>query len=106
ELKIGTPIDYDGSHSTALSWLYSVKAYLLINKDAYNDDDKKVAYALSYMKIGVAFAWATSYYEQCLRGSTPSFGKFDDFEKAFKTSFEPTDSAAEAIAKLRTLKMK
>ncbi|KIJ58485.1 hypothetical protein HYDPIDRAFT_34130 [Hydnomerulius pinastri MD-312] len=72
ELKIGTPIDYDGSHSTVLSWLYSVKAYLLINKDAYSDDDKKVAYALSYMKKGVALDWAASYYKQCLKGSTPS----------------------------------
>ena len=53
ELKIGTPAKYDGDHETALSWLNSVRAYVLI-KEVYDNDNKRVVFALSHMKKGVA----------------------------------------------------
>ncbi|KIO01477.1 hypothetical protein M404DRAFT_28779 [Pisolithus tinctorius Marx 270] len=80
ELKIGAPSDFDGDQKNAMSWLYSVQTYLLVNEELYDTDTKKVVYALSYMK--------------------------KDFVKNFKESFTSADTAGTTIAKLRTLKQK
>ena len=45
--------DYDGKAETAQAWLYSVCLYLLVNQALYHDDDRKIAYVLSYMKKGL-----------------------------------------------------
>ena len=58
ELCLNTPKAYDRSPVTAKYWLNSVRTYLLINKDVYSDDDKKVGYALSFMTEGTAKSWA------------------------------------------------
>ncbi|KAF9228872.1 hypothetical protein BS17DRAFT_677549, partial [Gyrodon lividus] len=63
---VGVPTDYDGSHSTSTNWLYAIKAYLLINDKLYNTNDKRIAFALSYMKKGVALGWATTIYQESL----------------------------------------
>ena len=54
ELKIGVPIEYDGNQETATGWLMSIKAYLLINNNVYNNNEKRVAFGLSHMKKAVA----------------------------------------------------
>ena len=103
ELKIGTPAEYDGDHKTALSWLNSVRAYVLINKEVYDNDNKRVVFALSHMKKGVAQAWASDYFEQAMAQQPVTFGTFDKFIENFKKVFTPIDSVGSAIAKLRTL---
>ena len=103
KLKIGTPAEYDGDHETALSWLNSVRAYVLINKEVYDNDDKRVVFALSHMKKGVAQAWASDYFEQAMAQQPVTFGTFDKFIENFKKVFTPIDSVGSAIAKLRTL---
>jgi len=65
----------------------SIKAYLLINNDVYNNDKKRVAFSLSHMKKAIAQSWAMDYYEQVLAQNPPSFGSWDNFEKEFKKSF-------------------
>ena len=106
ELKIGTPAKYNGDHETALSWLNSVRAYVLINKEVYDSDDKRVVFALSHMKKGVAQAWASDYFEQAMAQQPVTFGTFDKFIENFKKVFTPVDSIGSAIAKLRTLSQK
>ncbi|KIO00898.1 hypothetical protein M404DRAFT_109614, partial [Pisolithus tinctorius Marx 270] len=101
ELKIGAPSDFDGNQKNAMSWLYSVQTYLLVNEELYDTDTKKVVYALSYMKKDAATFQKTS-----LEKNPPSFGTFADFVKDFKASFTSADTAGTAIAKLRTLKQK
>ena len=106
ELKIGTPIEYDRDHETATGWLMSVKAYLLINQELYDDDNKRVAFALSHMKKGVAQSWATDYYEQALQQNPPTFGTMATFEANFKKTFSLINTAGAAIAKLQTFTQK
>ena len=52
EIHIGCPNEYDGKAETAQAWLDSVRLYLLINQALYHNDNRKIAYALSYMKKG------------------------------------------------------
>ncbi|KIN94299.1 hypothetical protein M404DRAFT_35209 [Pisolithus tinctorius Marx 270] len=106
ELKIGAPTEFDGDQKNAMSWLYSVQTYLLVNKELYDTDTKKVVYTLSYMKKGVTHSWAATYQKIALEKTTPSFGTFTDFVKNFKESFTSADTTGTAIAKLRTLKQK
>ncbi|KIN93293.1 hypothetical protein M404DRAFT_36227 [Pisolithus tinctorius Marx 270] len=93
ELKIGAPSDFDGDQKNAMSWLYSVQTYLLVNEELYDTDTKKVVYALSYMKKGVAHSWAATFQKVSLEKTPPSFGTFADFTKHFKESFTSTDTA-------------
>ena len=55
ELRIGAPEAFDGNFAKAKPWLHSVQFYLEVNKDVYNTDTKKIAFALSYMTKGPAF---------------------------------------------------
>ena len=94
ELRLDTPKAYDGSPTTVKYWLNSVRTYLLINKDVYSTDDKKVGYALSFMTEGTAKSWAAVHTQTALDAS--SFGTFPDFITDFKTTFQSTNSTAEA----------
>ncbi|KIO05726.1 hypothetical protein M404DRAFT_25039 [Pisolithus tinctorius Marx 270] len=106
ELKIGAPSDFDGNQKNAMSWLYSVQTYLLVNEELYDTDTKKVVYALSYMKKDVAHSWAATFQKTSLEKNPPSFSTFANFIKDFKASFTSTDATGTAIAKLRILKQK
>ncbi|KIO00045.1 hypothetical protein M404DRAFT_29872 [Pisolithus tinctorius Marx 270] len=106
ELKIGAPSDFDGDQKNAMSWLYSVQTYLLVNEELYDTDMKRVVYALSYMKKGVARSWAATFQKTSLEKNPPSFGTFANFVKDFKNSFTSPDTAGSAIAKLRNMKQK
>ena len=94
KLRLNTPKVYDGSSTTAKYWLNSVRTYLLINKDIYSTDNKKVGYALSFMTEGTAKSWAAVRTQTAL--DTSSFRTFPDFIKEFQTTFQSTNSAAEA----------
>ena len=75
------PKAYDGSPTTVKYWLNSVRTYLLINKDVYSTDDKKVGYTLSFMTEGTAKSWAAICTQTALDAS--SFGTFPDFVKDY-----------------------
>ena len=101
ELKIGTPAEYNGKHETALSWLNSVRVYVLINKEVYDNDNKRVVFALSHMKKGVVQAWASDYFEQAMEQNPVTFETLNNFIENFKKVFTPINSVGSAIAKLR-----
>ena len=47
ELKLGQPSTFDGNLKKARVWINNTQLYLLVNKDVYNHDDKKITFALS-----------------------------------------------------------
>ena len=58
--------------------LDSVRLYLLINHALYYNDDRKIAFTLSYMKKGSAAIWAEVRRQQGL--ATLLFGTFAQFQ--------------------------
>ena len=100
EIRIGCPDEYDGKAETAQAWLDSVQLYLLINHALYYDDDRKIAFALSYMKKGSAAIWAEVRRQQGL--ATLSFGTFAQFQQDFENTFIDTNAAREAMNWLST----
>ena len=100
EIHIGCPDEYDGKAETAQAWLDSVQLYLLINHTLYYDDDRKIAFALSYMKKGSTAIWVEVRRQQGL--ATLSFGTFTQFQQDFKNTFVDTNAAREAMNWLST----
>ena len=64
----------------------SVKLYLLINDALYNDNEKKIAFALSFMKEGLAVIWASTFTKKALTLAIPTLGTWTAFLTDFQTS--------------------
>ena len=90
EIRIRCPDEYDGKAETAQAWLDSVRLYLLINHALYYNNDRKIAFALSYMKKGSAAIWAEVHRQQGL--ATLSFGTFAQFQQDFEQTFVDTNT--------------
>ena len=103
EIRIGCPDESDGKAETAQAWLDSVRLYLLINHALYYDDDRKIAFALSYMKKGSAAIWAEVRRQQGL--ATLSFRTFAQFQQDFENTFVDTNAAREAMNWLSTTRI-
>ena len=80
----------------------TVKIYLLINNTLYDTDQKKIVFALSFMKEGSAATWASTFTRKAPALTTPSLGMCVTFKVDFKMSFIHTDVKSEAIAWLTT----
>ena len=100
KICIRCPDEYNGKAETAQAWLDSVQLYLLINHALYYDDNRKIAFTLSYMKKGSAAIWAEVRRQQGL--ATLSFRTFTQFQTDFETTFVDTNTAREAMNWLST----
>ena len=105
ELKLGQPSIFDGNPKKARAWINNTQLYLLVNKDVYNHNDKKIAFALSFMKEGVAVLWALTETEAVFVRSPPGFGTWTNFIKKFNDSFILENTKEQAIAWLTTTKV-
>ena len=103
ELWIGTPEAYDGSFETSKQWLNAVQLYLFVNKDVYNNDDKKIAFVLSYMTKGSALTWAATFCENPIdTKGTVILGTYLNFITKFNEDFKQRDVTGATIAWLTT----
>ena len=105
ELKLGQPPTFDGTPEKARGWFNNVQLYLLVNKDIYNDDDRKIAYALSFMREGSAALWALTETEAALKRNPPNFGTWQSFLDKFSASFILENTKDQAIAWMTTTKV-
>ena len=101
KLCLGTPEDYDGREKTFQAWIQSIQLYLLVNDTTYDTDQKKIAFALSFVKKGPALGWATTFTTDAINNN--KFGTFPDFVSSLKTTFLTTDLKGKALATLQSL---
>ena len=105
ELKLGQPSTFDGNPKKARAWINNTQLYLLVNKDVYDHDDKKVTFALSFMKEGAAGLWTLTETETAFTRNPPGFRTWADFLKRFNDSFILKNTREQAIAWLTTTKV-
>ena len=74
----------------------------MINESIYDKDQKKIAFALSFMQEGSAATWASTFTKKALLLSTPTLGTWTNFHNDFKTLFIHINVKNEAIAWLTT----
>ena len=105
ELKLGQPPAFDGTPEKARGWFNNIQLYLLVNKEIYNDDDRKIAYALSFMREGSAALWALTETEATLKRNPPNFRTWQNFLNKFSASFILENTKDQAIAWMTTTKV-
>ena len=105
ELKLGQPSTFDGNPKKARAWINNTQLYLLVNKDVYDHDDKKITFALSFMKEGAAGLWALTETKTAFTRNPPGFGTWADFHKKFNNLFILKNTREQAIAWLTTTKV-
>ena len=105
ELKLGQPSTFNGNPKKARAWINNTQLYLLVNKDVYNHDDKKIAFTLSFMKEGSARLWALTETKTAFTNNPLGFGTWADFLKKFNESFILKNTKEQAIAWLSTTKV-
>ena len=64
EIRINLSKEFSGLQSKAGPFLQDVTLYLTLNREVYNDDNKKIVFALSFMSSGPAQAWKESFITQ------------------------------------------
>ena len=98
ELQLGKPKTFNGSYEMAISWMHSIQFYLAVNETSYNNDVKKIAFALLYMTEGSALTWADTFCENAINGTAVTLRTWDDFLKKFQQTFKHQDTAGNAIS--------
>ena len=91
---IGTaPEPFTGKGEHALSFWNSLKNYYHANNDAYADDNKKVAAALTHFKVGTqAGNWASDRMATALSANPVTYGTWVQFKADFKEQFIPPET--------------
>ena len=102
ELKLGQPSAFNGDPKKARAWINNTQLYLLVNKDVYNHDDKKIAFTLFFTKEGLAGLTKT---ETAFTSNPPGFRTWADFLKKFNDPFILENTKEQAIAWLSTTKV-
>ena len=101
KLCLGTPEDYDGKEVTFQAWIRSVELYLLINEEIYDTDQKKITFALSFMKKESALGWATTFTSDAI--DKKKFGTFANFKNFLIKASLTTNLKAKALTYLQSI---
>ena len=110
EVKLNPPKPFSGKRTELKRFLQDTQVYLTINQGIYDNDDKKIAFVLSFMNEGDAGAWKEEFISRMLddaetRGDDLSFGDFKTFRKSVENSFSPYDAPGDALDEIRRLRM-
>src|ERR1700735_1312093 len=113
EVKLNPPKPFTGKQTELKNFMQDVVIYLAINKEIYNTDNKKVAFALSFMTEGDAKAWKEEFLTRKIKEaisankdiSDLSLGSWIDFDRAIAESFRPFNAPGDALLKMCNMKM-
>ena len=74
EIKLNLPKTFSGKQTNLNKFIQDVTLYLAVNQEVYNNDEKKIAFLLSYMTDRNAVSWKEEFLAQ----------KIDEADKADK----------------------
>jgi len=104
EIKMNTPTPFSGERKKLDNFLLEVEIYQMMNDRVYDTDQKKIIFALSFIKDGVAEMWKQSWWKQHT-AENATFGTWEEFKNTLKRSFTPTNKEGDAITKMQTASM-
>ena len=100
EIKMKEPTPFTGDRRKLDSFLLEIKMFLWMNGSVYDTDEKKIIYALSFMREGTAGPWRHSYWNAF---SNFGFsGTWAGFKNSLRNDFSPVDKKGEAMNKMMT----
>ena len=100
EISINKPPIFTGATNRARKWLANVRAYLMLNQVVYNNDEKKILFALSYMRsidYNVGLSETEKQADLWIEQHWNNLRTWADFKQVFKNRFITSDEAGEAI---------
>ena len=107
------PREFSGKRTDLNQFIMSYMAHLVVNKDIYQTDKKKIGFLLSLLNDGEAGAWKEQFIQEAFNeamatggGAEMTFGMFPNFLKRLKESFKPHNDAANTLTQLRALQYK
>ena len=107
EVKMVMPRKISGKRTDLDRFIMSCMAHLVVNKDIYHTNEKKIGFLLSLLNDREAGAWKEQFIQEAFDeamangGAKMTFRTFPDFLKKLKESFEPHNDAADALTQLR-----
>jgi len=110
EVRMNPPKPFTGKRTELKRFMQDVIVYTTINKEIYDNDDKKIAFTISFMNDGDAGAWKEEFLARKIAaantaGDDVTFGTWTAFRTALSDSFSPFDAPGDALSEMRSLKM-
>ena len=101
DVKMRVPSDFDGNNSKTRLWLVEIEDFLEMNEDKYDNDKKKITFALSFMSAGNAASWKFDKWEAMQKMTVkPTWPKI---KTEIEKTFLPIDDEGQAATKLMTI---
>ena len=101
ELRLRILEDYNGKEATFQAWIRSIELYLLVNEEIYDTNQKKITFALSFMKKGSALRWAIIFTSNAI--DNKKFRTFANFKNSLTKAFLTTDLKVKPLACLQSI---
>ena len=110
EVKLNPPKVFSGKRTELNKFLQDVLVYLTVNKEVYNNDEKKIAYLLSFMTEGDAASWKEEFLARKINEAEKNdtdlkLGTFKEVKETIRKSFEPFDGPGDALEEMKRLRM-
>ena len=105
--SLGSPPEpYDGKPDKAEAFWSALESYFYLNSGMFADDNRKIATALTYFKVGTpAREWARDKQKTALAANPVDFGSWANFKKGYDTHFVPAQSQLQAVQAMHNLRM-
>jgi len=100
EVKMNMPTPFTGDRKKLEEFLIETNMYLTMNEDTYNNDNRQIIFALSFMKDGTAGSWKQLFWTQVRENN--NLGTWDEFKRALRESFSTPDKEGDAVTKIET----
>ena len=105
EFKLNQPKPFTGKREDLKKFLQDVRLYLHVNDKIYDNDTKKISFALSFMNDGDTASWKEQLLEDALAKDIFTLGTWATFEKDLKEVFQPYNAPGDALEEMKTLQM-
>jgi len=104
EIKMNTLTLFSREWKKLDNFLLEVEIYQMMNDKVYNTDQKRIIFALSFMKDEVAKIWKQSWWKQ-YTAENATFGTWEEFKDTLKKSFTPANKEGNVITRMQTASM-
>ena len=108
--ELNPPKNFTGKRTDLQRFLQDTFVFLMINKEHYNNNDKKIAFVMSFMTDRDTALWKEEFIGKVIRdsvarGDNISFGSYKKFIKSLEKSFAPYNAPGDALDAMKHLRM-
>ena len=110
EIKLNLPKVFTGKWTDLNKFIQDVTLYLAINQEAYNNNEKKITFLLSYMTKGGTASWKEEFLacktDECNKANKDlTLRSYKEVQDAIKKIFKPFDGPGDALEEMKSLWM-